>query len=467
MGEVYRAKDTKLGRNVALKVLPESVADNPDRLARFEREAQVLASLNHPGIASIYGLEESANGRALVMELVEGPTLADRIGGRAMSLDDALPIAQQIADALEYAHERGIIHRDLKPANVKLTADDKVKVLDFGLAKAMESLTPATAANPSISPTLTIEGTRAGVILGTASYMAPEQARGAAVDKRADIWAFGVVLYEMLTGKQPFEGATVSDTLAAVLKTEPDLTQVPALTRKLLQLCLEKDPKCRLRDIGDAPHLFEKDAQPSERRHRSRLAWTVAGVVAVSAAAGMTFLWRNTRPISQPLVRLSVELPEFAVTSSPGASVSLSPDGRRVLYTGRGSDGKFRLFTRMLDQQQAIPLAGTEGAYSPFFSPDGLGVGFFADGKLKTISMERGGIVELCSVLEAWGGSWGEDGTIIIGNNPSMLSRIPSSGGKLGPENDDHAWRLLRALCAQRSSTLHAPGDAICGANGP
>src|SRR6266849_6546849 len=249
MGEVYRARDNKLGRDVAIKVLPESFAHDAERMARFEREAQVLASLNHPHIATIHGLEEGNGIGALVMELVDGPTLAERIGGRAMPLDEALPIAKHIAEGLEYAHEKGVIHRDLKPANVKLTADGNVKILDFGLAKALDS--PTQQGNPSISPTLTLEGTRAGLILGTAAYMAPEQARGAVVDKRADIWAFGVVLYEMLTGKQPFAGPTVSDTLAAVLKSEPDLTQVPPQARRLLRQWLEKDPKGRLRDIGD------------------------------------------------------------------------------------------------------------------------------------------------------------------------------------------------------------------------
>src|SRR6267378_3080215 len=225
MGEVYRARDTKLGRDIALKVLPESLARDPERMARFEREAHVLASLNHPNIATVYGFEAGAIG----MELVEGPTLAQRIGGRAMPLDEALPIARQIAEGLEYAHEKGVVHRDLKPANVKLTADGNVRILDFGLAKALE--TPAAQGNPSISSTLTLEGTRAGVILGTAAYMAPEQARGAVVDKRADIWAFGVVLYEMLTGKQPFAGATVSDTLAAVLRAEPAWDVIPAPMR--------------------------------------------------------------------------------------------------------------------------------------------------------------------------------------------------------------------------------------------
>ena len=438
MGEVFRARDTKLGRNVALKVLPEVFADDADRMARFEREAQVLASLNHSNIAAIYGVEESDGIRALVMELVEGPTLAERIGGRAMPLEEALPIAKQIAEALEYAHEKGIIHRDLKPANVKLTADGHVKVLDFGLAKAIEA--PAQAArNPSISPTLKIEGTRAGVILGTAAYMAPEQARGAALDKRADIWSFGVVLYEMLTGHQPFAGATVSDTLAAVLKTEPDLTQVPVQAQKLLQSCLEKDPKRRLRDIGDALRLLEEPRQAEARPTTSnRISWVVAGLLAVIAAAALALLWRAPRPTSQPLVRLSVELPELALMPEemqPGASVVLSPDGKRIVYTGRGADGMFRLYTRPLDQEQATTLAGSEGAYGPFFSPDGQAVGFFAGGKLKKTSAERGGVVVLCDASQGIGGSWGEDGNIIAALNgfDGILSRIPSGGGTVEP----------------------------------
>jgi serine/threonine-protein kinase len=254
MGEVYWARDTKLGREVALKVLPELFARDADRMARFEREAQVLASLNHPHIATIYGLEESNGIRALVMELVEGPTLAQRMSSRALPLDEVLSIAKQIVEALEYAHEKGIIHRDLKPANVKLTADGHVKVLDFGLAKALEEPTPA--GNPSISPTLTLEGTRAGVILGTAGYMAPEQARGAAADKRADIWSFGAVLYEMLAGKKAFEGESVFDTLASVLKLDPDWSALPAETppaiRNLIRRCLTKDRRQRLQAIGEA-----------------------------------------------------------------------------------------------------------------------------------------------------------------------------------------------------------------------
>jgi serine/threonine protein kinase len=331
MGEVYRARDYKLNREVAIKVLPAAFANDSDRMARFEREAQVLASLNHPNIAAIYGLEESDGMRALVMELVEGPTLDEQIGGRAIALEETLSIAKQIAEALEYAHEKGIIHRDLKPANVKLTADGHVKVLDFGLAKALEAPAPAVG-NPSISPTLTIEGTQAGMILGTAAYMSPEQARGKAVDKRADIWSFGVVLYEMLTGKQPFAAATVSDTLAAVLKTEPDLTQAPVQAQKLLRRCLDKDPRRRLRDIGDVWELLEETPQvfaPS----RLRLGWVAAALAVALGIAGVGW-WRATRPVDrplQPLIRLSVDLGPDAVAGQ-FTTTAISPDGARLVF---------------------------------------------------------------------------------------------------------------------------------------
>src|SRR5271170_2756089 len=272
MGEVYRAHDTKLDRDVAIKVLPPSFAQDPERLARFEREAKVLASLNHPNIAQIYGIED----RALVMELVDGATLQG-----PLPLETAQDYARQIADALEAAHEKNIIHRDLKPANIMITPDGVVKVLDFGLAAVAQSSDPS---NPANSPTLTISPTRAGMILGTAAYMSPEQARGKAVDKRADIWAFGVVLLEMLTGKPLFEGETVSDTLAQVLTKEPDFNRVPVKVRRLLRSCLEKDPKKRLRDIGDAWDLLEEPAATAPSR--SRLGWTVAAVLAIVAAVG-------------------------------------------------------------------------------------------------------------------------------------------------------------------------------------
>src|SRR5882724_7868303 len=333
MGEVYRARDGRLGRDVAVKVLPDAFAHDAERMARFEHEAQVLASLNHPHIATIHGLEEGA----LVMELVEGPTLAERIGGHAMLLEDALPIAQQIAEGLEYAHERGIVHRDLKPANVKLTADGNVKILDFGLAKALE--TPTPQGNPSISPTLTLEGTRAGVILGTAAYMAPEQARGAIVDKRADIWAFGVVLYEMLTGKQPFAGETVSDTLAAVLRAEPQWDAVPVGMRRLVRRCLEKDPRLRLRDIGEARVVIEDllagsaEEQPASAAKAGRFSkhlrfapWLLAAALLLTTLIISGVHFRETPP-TERVVRATIALPAKARV----LSFVLSPDGRYLL----------------------------------------------------------------------------------------------------------------------------------------
>jgi Tol biopolymer transport system component len=432
MGEVYRARDSKLNREVAIKVLPEAFANDSDRMARFEREAQVLASLNHPHIAAIYGLEESDGMRALVMELVEGPTLGERIGGRATALGETLPIAKQIAEALEYAHEKGIIHRDLKPANVKLTADGNVKVLDFGLAKALEA--PASAVgNPSISPTLTIEGTRAGVILGTAAYMSPEQARGKAVDKRADIWSFGVVLYEMLTGKQAFTGETITDVLAAVVKSEPDWEEVPLKVRRLLESCLQKDPKRRLRDIGDAWPLMEEAPQVIVRS-RSRLGWVAAVLAMISIGLG-ALLWRATRPVDrplQPLMRLSVDLGPDALAGS-FTTAAISPDGTRLVFPTRGSEGKELLATRVLDQTNSTVLSGTENGSDAFFSPDGESIGFFAASKLKKVAIQGGAAITLCEARSIYGASWGEDGTIVLGSYSAGLSRIPSVGGKPQP----------------------------------
>ena len=352
MGEVYRARDTKLDRDVAIKVLPAALAQDPERLARFEREAKVLASLNHPNIAQIYGVEE----RALVMELVAG---ANAQG--PLPLDTALNYARQIADALEAAHEKNIIHRDLKPANIMITPAGVVKVLDFGLAAVAQSSDPS---NPANSPTLTISPTRAGMILGTAAYMSPEQARGKTVDKRADIWAFGVVLFEMLTGKRLFEGETVSDTLAQVLTKEPDCEQVPAQVRRLLRKCLEKDPKNRLRDIGDAWDLLEEPA--ANAPSRSRLGRIAAAVLAVVAAGTSFIAWRATRPVSQPLkplVRLNVDLGSgVSLDSSIGADVIISPDGTRIVYLSQN-----RLFTRRLDQPTATELAGDRGSLRSVF----------------------------------------------------------------------------------------------------
>jgi Tol biopolymer transport system component len=445
MGEVYRAKDSKLNREVAIKVLPTAFANDSDRMARFEREAQVLASLNHPNIAAIYGLEESDGMRALVMELVEGPTLDEQIGGRAMVLEETLPIAKQIAEALEYAHEKGIIHRDLKPANVKLTADGHVKVLDFGLAKALEAPAPAVG-NPSISPTLTIEETRAGVILGTAAYMSPEQARGKAVDKRTDIWAFGCVLYEMLTGRPAFTGETITDVLAAVVQTEPDWNAVPENVRRLLMSCLQKDPKQRLQAIGDYRLLLEEQPQAGSLRH-SRLGW-VAAVLAIIAIVSGAGWWRATRPIDHPLMRLDVDLGPGAIAGQ-FTTTAISPDGTRLVFPFKNPDGKQVLATRLLGETVTAALSGTENGRDPFFSPDGKWIGFFADGKMKKISSQGGAPIVLCEARDARGGSWGDDGSIIAAlNNVGVLSRVSAEGGTPQPVTKQvggplHRWPQL------------------------
>ena len=425
MGEVYRATDTKLNREVAIKVLPESFAADPDRMARFQREAQVLASLNHPNIAAIYGVEE----RALVMELVEG---GEPRGPLAEA--QALPIVQQLIDALEYAHERGVVHRDLKPANIKVTPEGKVKILDFGLAKAMSQDPQAEAWGTT--PTLTMRATLAGTIMGTAAYMAPEQARGQNVDKRADIWAFGVVVYELLTGKQLFPGATVSDTLAAVLRQEIDPAAVPERFRGLLGACLERDPRRRLRDIGDARRLLEetdhsltvvaRNPLPAPSSH----GWRIAAALLALAAAGASWMaWRATRPVDRPLIRFSVDLGPEAL---PGAHITvvLSPDGARMVFPFHNAQGNTQLATRTLDQAHPTLLAGTEDGVDPFFSPDGQWIGFFAGGKMKKISVLGGAAVPLCSASGPRGASWGEDGSIVFTPTISSgLARVPEAGG--------------------------------------
>jgi len=418
MGEVYRAKDTKLDREVAIKVLPAAVAEDPERLARFEREAKVLAALNHPNIAQIYGVED----RALVMELVPGESLKG-----PLPLDTALNYAKQIAEALEAAHEKGIVHRDLKPANIMITPAGVVKILDFGLAAAAQS---SDSSDPAHSPTLTISPTRAGMILGTAGYMSPEQARGKAVDKRADIWAFGVVLYEMLTGKRLFEGDTISDTLAAVLKTEPDLTQVPAQTQKLLRRCLEKDPKKRLRDIGDAWQLLEEHPQVTAPS-RSRLGWiAVAGVLAVALLV-LGFLYFRRAPEGQRILKVSVLPPEKAAFNweSPPA---VSPDGRRLAFNATTA-GKISLWVRDLDSLTARELPGTDGAEDPFWSPDNRSIAFFAGQKLKRIVVAGGPAMTLCDG-DWWGGSWSKRDVIVFApNQASGLFRVPAGGGSATP----------------------------------
>jgi Tol biopolymer transport system component/predicted Ser/Thr protein kinase len=436
MGEVYRARDPRMGREVAIKVSAERFSD------RFEREVRAVAALNHANICQVYDVGPNY----LVMELVEGPTLTDRIKQGALPLDEALPIARQIGDALEAAHEKGIIHRDLKPANIKIKPDGTVKVLDFGLAKMAEQTT--AAASPEESPTVPMGATIAGQIMGTAAYMAPEQARGKPVDKRADIWAFGVVVYEMLTGRRLFEGETISDILAGVLTKEPQWERVSPRTRRLLHRCLEKDPRRRLRDIGDALPLL--DDAPTIRTPGSKMPWAVAGVLAMALAISLWGSWRAVRTTEAPLaVRLDLDLgPDVALASSLGPSVILSPDGTRLVFVAQSQNGAQKhLATRRLNHPKATPLAGTDGAYAPFFSPDGEWVGFFAGGKLKKIRIDGSEPMTLCDASSGRGASWGEDGSIIAALDPNgVLSQVLPGGVKPNPVTElrpgevTHRW---------------------------
>ncbi len=439
MGEVYRAQDSKLGRDVALKVLPEAFARDAERMARFQREAKVLASLNHPNIASIYGLEDSGSTHALVMELVEGPTLADRVRASSISIDEALHIAKQICEALEYAHEHGIVHRDLKPANVKVTNDDAVKVLDFGLAKALEG--DASSSDIANSPTMSRAATLAGVLLGTAAYMSPEQAKGKAVDRRADIWAFGCVLYEMLTGKMAFRGETVTDTLAAVIRADPDWSQLPATTpirvRVLLQRCLQKDPKQRLQAIGDArisleevlsgaadPTLAASAARPATQRWL----WPgVAVVFAVLAIGGLlAFLDLRPKTPAGQAMRFEIPLPEGV---RAGGGLALSPDGHKLAFIGTAADGLPRIWVRSLETVEAHPLDGTEGANGMiFWSPDSRYIAFPTPNKLKRIDSSGGPSLTVCDTPSVLGGAWSRDDEIIFGSYLGVM-RVPASGG--------------------------------------
>jgi eukaryotic-like serine/threonine-protein kinase len=453
MGEVWRGTDTRLKREVAIKVLPSAFTEDHERLARFEREAQLLAQLHHPHIASIFGLEEAGAARALVMELVEGPTLDVRLANGALPLEEALGIAHQIAEALEAAHEKGIVHRDLKPQNIKAAVDGTVKVLDFGLAKALDPATgSATAADlarsPTImnSPTLTAAGTQLGVILGTAAYMAPEQARGGTVDKRADIWAFGVVLYEMLAGRSLFSGPTVSDTLAGVLKTEIDWNALPASTPppllSLLRRCLERNPKNRLHDIADARLVIDDllagrvetgwtaAAGPARR---SRWFYLASGLAALfGLALGLATPWRPWSKSASPPAALRLEIP--APTGMTfGTGLALSPDGTTLAFVARGAEGRLELWVRRLDSREARKLPGTEGARYPFWAPDGKRLAFFADAHLQVTDLlgTPRAIAETSSTADVRGGSWGADDTILF--TPTFtggLMRVSAGGGE-------------------------------------
>ncbi len=443
MGEVYRARDTRLNRDVAIKVLPDLFAKDPERLARFQQEAQVLASLNHPHIAHIHELEESGGVCALVMELVEGEDLSQRIARGAIPLDDALPIARQIAEALEAAHEQGIIHRDLKPANVKVRPDGSVKVLDFGLAKALDPPSSSSAAALAMSPTIISPAPRRGmttlgVILGTAAYMSPEQATGRPVDRRSDLWAFGVVVLEMLTGRPVFTGETVSHLLASVLKSEPDWTALPSETpapiRKLLRRCLEKDRKRRLDSAADARLEIDDALTPigdestlgvttPRAAWRRALPWGVAAVLAIAASAAT---WLLKGPAPHAPVRVAINLPpgqRLAALNQP--ALAISPDGTNLVYVAvQGRDGEGatnqgqpaiqQLYVRPLNSQETKPISGTEGAVGPFFSADGQWVGFFAGGKLKKVLANGGAAVTLADAPSPGGASWSSRGILAL-----------------------------------------------------
>jgi serine/threonine protein kinase/Tol biopolymer transport system component len=499
MGEVYRARDTQLKRDVAVKVLPDAFAEDPERLARFQREAEILAAINHPNIAAIYGLETSGATRALILELVEGPTLAELIAGASkdapppegrggsseppageskdspLPIQEALDIARQVADALEAAHEQGVVHRDLKPSNIKVRPDGAVKVLDFGLAKALDGpaghdLQPTGSASPTItSPAMT----RMGVILGTAAYMSPEQAKGQTADRRSDLWAFGCVLYEMLTGRRAFPGEDLTDTLAAVIMREPDWAALPPDTpppvRRLLRRCLRRDRRARLADastarieIDEARSQPDAELRPSSQavgRRERRLWGSAVGLLALLALAAL--VWALGPAAGEaPEMRLQVETP---FTTAP-LQFALSPDGRHLVFVASG-DGQQRLWLRALDTVEPTPLAGTEGATYPFWSADSRSVGFFASNKLYRIDISGGPPQALTSVPFLRGGAWSADGTILLAQTDlSELSRIPVTGGKPiavtrldPPHHTGH--RFPRFLPDGRRFLFYAAGD--------
>ena len=431
MGEVYRARDTKLKRDVAIKILPEEFSRDPDRVGRFQREAEVLASLNHPHIAAIYSLEEADGSRFLVLELVEGLTLADRLKRGQLPIEEALTISKRICEAIEAAHEKGIIHRDLKPANIKVTPDSIVKVLDFGLAKVREA--EAQASDLSNSPTLMTARSAPGIILGTAAYMSPEQAKGQEANRTSDVWAFGCVLYEMLTGRPPFEGETVSELFPGILKADPDWSRLPAETpeniRRLLRRCLHKDRRLRLQHIGDARVEIEEPqpqaaavAPPVVPRRRERV-WITAFVVATVLAVAMGIReFRGSPPVAE--VRLEISTPP---TADP-ASIAISPDGQKIVFVAT-SEGQSKLWVRPLDSVSGRALAGTDGASLPFWSPDSQSVGFFAEGKMKRIEVDRGAVQILADAPGGRGGAWNRDGTIIF--YPNTTQSIYESSGHL------------------------------------
>jgi Tol biopolymer transport system component len=431
MGEVYRARDTRLKREVAIKILPEEFSRDADRVSRFQREAEVLASLNHPNIAAIHNVEEANGSQYLVLELVEGETLADHLRRGPLPIDQALTISRGICDAIDAAHEKGIIHRDLKPGNIKISPDGIVKVLDFGLAKVRE--TDTAVSNLSNSPTLMTAASVPGMIIGTAAYMSPEQAKGQEANRTTDVWAFGCVLYEMLTGRAAFDGETVSEVFAGILKGDPDWSRLPADTpeniRRLLRRCLRKERRLRLQHIGDARVEIEEPQNPSAPqavpRWRERLAWITALVVVAGFAVGMGI--RELRMVS-PGAEMRLEISTPATADS--ASIAISPDGQKIVFVAT-SEGQSRLWVRPLDSVSGRALAGTDGASLPFWSPDSESVGFFAEGKLKRVDINRGNVQILTDAPSGRGGAWNRDGTIIFTPNgtQSPIFRVSATGG--------------------------------------
>ena len=446
MGEVYRAHDTRLNRDVAIKVADAEFSE------RFSREARSIAALNHTNVCHLYDVGPNY----LVLEYVEGENLLG-----PMSWDEALPVMRQLIDGIEAAHEKNIIHRDLKTANIKITPEGVVKILDFGLAKAAE---PESSGDPANSPTFTMGMTQAGVIVGTAAYMPPEQAKGKSADRRSDIWSFGVVVYELLVGRTPFEGETAVEILGAVINKEPDWSRVPPRAQRLLRWCLEKDRRKRLAAIGDARMLLEESgATPIVVREvkSTGIIWPVATAVMLLLAAASGYgWWIATRPVERPLTRLSVDLGSAAARGQRITAV-LSPDGTRIVFTGRGVNGTWQLFTRRLDQAAATPLAGTEFGptlSTPFFSPDGEWIGFFAGGSVRKVAAQGGSAVAIGEApLNSLGASWGEGGDIIVGSQRGLM-RMPSAGGAAQPLQTNAGIQFFpQVLPGARAVLFNAP----------
>jgi Tol biopolymer transport system component len=475
MGVVWKALDTILDREVAIKLLPPALATDPERLQRFEREAKLLATLNHPKIAAIYGLHQADDLRFIAMEMVPGEDLSQRLDRGPMAMDEVLDVGRQVAEALEAAHDQGVIHRDLKPANVKMTPDGAIKVLDLGLAKALLLESSSDPGRLSLSPTMTSAGTVAGTLLGTAAYMSPEQARGKAVDRRADVWSFGCLLYEMAIGKAAFRGETISETLASVLRDEVDLTMLPAEmpegVKFLVSRCLERDPKMRLRDIGEARIALSPEGTsisvgmatahgpmigtpsvapaPAARGGSSKVAWAVAGIaIIVAVLAGWAAVSRTAGPISATEIRATIRPPKGQIFEAYGAhsgAVTISPDGTRVTFVSGQGDGEERpsLYVRSLGSETAQPLPDTAGATFPFWSPDSRQIAFFLGGKLKKIDLEGGAPLTICNASEGRGGNWSQEGVILFTpDTQSPIMRVSAAGGEPTPVTTIDVSRL-------------------------